>query len=408
MIDWVDDTGDEPTRIRGSLQGNSKRSINAWIEVDAPIHVITMYAEQLLWILTTFRGLSKGKLMESRTTASYSEWDGAVTLHMQPRMLEVTTEAGHSTCWHHTFRRLPVAMDFPIPDPPKGAKGVEVPLAHMVVLSQVEYPVQYLNSFVLKGSKTALLPIDYWEDPVAPGAFIVQWHLVKAGPKSRQLSMEEVHAVSEKLKLGPRFDDSTCFNMDYEDDQDSDEEGEDVGYFELSQSYSGRSYSDASMTSDSVSNQGPLTVNASMIDPRIRLYNDLVDAVANVDNRHFLGQDRTGRLYQEALIHLGTSDADTRNIASFEDSPASNVKVLKRGIVWKRNIDIGITLGVPGVPIGLGFTAGFEREGQLRLRIENEDIQRIEKACQNLSILYDTDRRVAWLVPEMCAIMHLM
>ncbi|KAI7778935.1 hypothetical protein LA080_001541 [Diaporthe eres] len=68
------------------------------------------------------------------------------------------------TCWNRSFRHFNVVTSFPIPPRPVGFIGLEVPLWLVSDLAQIEYMLPFLDAFVLKGQRTALIPVKYNRD----------------------------------------------------------------------------------------------------------------------------------------------------------------------------------------------------------------------------------------------------
>ena len=56
------------------------------------------------------------------------------------------------------FQSFVIAIGFPIPNR-EHQKGIELPLELMLTLGRVRYPVDCLESVVLKGHSTALIPM---------------------------------------------------------------------------------------------------------------------------------------------------------------------------------------------------------------------------------------------------------
>jgi hypothetical protein len=126
---------------------------------------------------------------------------------------------------------------------------------------------------------------------------------------------------------------------------------------------------------------------------------DSVESPVSEKNRHFLG------LYRDARIHLGTADSKPQEIQTVlgdegSEDPSTRIK-------WSRTFGISASLGAPH--INLGGSTSFELS---KWSITSSDLGPIEtqvgKACENLSVLYDTQRKVGWMVPEIYIIFHLM
>ncbi|KAG9228055.1 hypothetical protein BJ875DRAFT_271714 [Amylocarpus encephaloides] len=115
-------------------------------------------------------------------------------------------------------------------------------------------------------------------------------------------------------------------------------------------------------------------------------------------NRHFLG------LYSDSRIHLGTAVSNTQALKSAPDGELYN---LPRHIVWSRSVNVSASLGVSHAGAGVSSPWQFSKD-TLTSTNPGPIKTQVSDACQNLSVLYETDRKVGWMVPEICVIFHLM
>jgi hypothetical protein len=74
-------------------------------------------------------------------------------------------------CWHHLFKNIVLADQFPIPKREKGV-GLELSPMLMTTLAGTVMAVEFQGGSILKGLSTALIPIEEFESGKA-----IQWHL---------------------------------------------------------------------------------------------------------------------------------------------------------------------------------------------------------------------------------------
>jgi hypothetical protein len=119
--------------------------------------------------------------------------------------------------------------------------------------------------------------------------------------------------------------------------------------------------------------------------------------------RHFLG------LYRDARICAGTADSQAELVATTVAYDCVQEKT-KWPIEWSRAINFSVGGSVGGVSLGLstGFRIRSHKERQLRFTYNPDLQQYLEDARTKLVILYNVQTKVAWLLPQIHVIMHLV
>ncbi|KFX90066.1 hypothetical protein V490_06669 [Pseudogymnoascus sp. VKM F-3557] len=319
------------------------KSYLATLQVTGTLDDIISITMQLSWMAAVFRKPSEEGLAVSRAKVEYnshqeltsvSDKDNYRGFTIRSHGLEnVTIQNDRGSCWNPIFHAFVIADGFGIPSRSDAFSGIELPLYLLAALAQLDYPLQYLDSFVLKGRKSAAIPVSSCD--TEEGHQWIQWHLIQSNDGS-DLSMEVVHMKAEECELV----------------------------------------------------QSPISFESS------------INRLDHDRNRHFLG------LYQSAAICLGTQDSHAENI---RDGIARLAKDSK--IRWLRTISPSFSIALPGI-ISVGAATPFEvrlpNSARRRYSVALEIEEQMMQAFRNLTILYDTNRRIAWLVPEIYAILHLI
>ncbi|KFY85790.1 hypothetical protein V498_07664 [Pseudogymnoascus sp. VKM F-4517 (FW-2822)] len=192
--------------------GSSKTRHNsdvAIVRISGTPDEIASTAMQLTWMATVFRKPSEEGLVVSRAKMEYIGYQEATgnseeksyrgfTIKLQS-LNPVGGNNDRGGCWNPIFRSFVIADGFQIPSRPQLFSGIELPLSLLAVLAQVDYPLQYLDSCVLKGRKSAVVPVSSFD--TIDGRWI-QWHLIQSDNES-DLSMEVVHRKAEECELVP-------------------------------------------------------------------------------------------------------------------------------------------------------------------------------------------------------------
>jgi hypothetical protein len=284
--------------------------------------------------------------MTSRAVVRYS--DEIFSFKLRP--LEEVSEKGEASCWHDILRRCVLAVDFPFPSRLKSMLGVELPLGLLLSISGVDYPIPHINSFYMKGQTSAIIPVrrEYEQrgDHTKHSTVSnIQWHFIQASDGG-MLSTGHIHKAIANLEM-------VAYNPSQDDASD---------------------------------------------------YDQLVDNVVTEDARHFLG------LYGASFVNVGASTSNVNFLQNARDDKKVLLWLPKRKFVWKKVISPSISFVFPG--FGLGVSTTYEvvprEDGTLEVVIPEVDLVNLRHSVKSLTIIFDTNRRVAWLVPEICAILHLM
>jgi len=130
----------------------------------------------------------------------------------------------------------------------------------------------------------------------------------------------------------------------------------------------------------------------------------LVYNMVSESNRHFLG------MYESAELHVGTNGARVDLITNTTRN-TNKVKPLEQSrILWMRNLSPSIGFSFP--PVSLGLSTNFNMQGgttsPIAFQIPRTVEAKLDISVSRLMMLYDAPRRIAWIVPEICAILHLI
>lgn len=331
-------------------------------------------ALQIAWILSTFRNPLGGRdkqaiLALSSAVVAYcgiqkvSETgdDNESACHLftfELQDLQPVKAEDVASCWNHMFRTLVVASGFPIPSRPNSLqplRGIELPISLMVTLAQLDYSLPFLNSFVLKGLTAAAVP-RFDNGSRKDKQYCVQWHLIQTCDNS-DLSME---CVVEKLG------DLDVLAIKYADME---------------------SESDEKAAFKTKRNKVEFSFQSS------------VEPIVSENNRHFLG------LYTNARVRLGTQESNIENIHG-----ASGLRRPATRLVWTKTITTGVSSAIPHTPFGISISTSWSFARATAQYFERDTLlqTKITRASRRIALVYDTGRKIAWLVPEVSAILHLI
>ncbi|KAL8386828.1 hypothetical protein RB595_010358 [Gaeumannomyces hyphopodioides] len=322
----------------------------------------------LLWIVSAFRKphLQEGKLVLAylRAGATFEEESGSdgdtaedevdrchridIKLQKLEPVRDRSWITGAADCWHHIFRAF-VVVNCTVRPRLAQLSGIELPLDLMMRLAGTEYILPFLNSFVLRGPKAVIVPLLSLVDH--DGGMCIQWHLVDNRDESNkddELGMEDVlRRVGSTRLLALK--------------------------------------------------ESPELKESSVLDEGARAR--FRDTVASPKHRHFLG------LYPAVEIHLGCNGSNAWDARP----PAKELNAPPRRILWGGAVTTGVSYGVPGL---FGLTAGtswiLSRTQELRAEESNNIEVVVSNACQRSSVLYDTTKKTAWLVPEAAVMLHMI
>ncbi|KAH0597672.1 hypothetical protein MHUMG1_05052 [Metarhizium humberi] len=139
-------------------------------------------ALELAWILAAFKGGPDRGLSYSTAEipSNPPENNASSDFHIIQYDAKDENFEDEHRCWRQLFTGHNVAVRFPVPPRPKGARGIEMPYSLMTKLVGVggSSPIPYGPGFVLRGPKGELLPICSYQNPgdIAETKAL-QWHL---------------------------------------------------------------------------------------------------------------------------------------------------------------------------------------------------------------------------------------
>ncbi|KAH6970405.1 hypothetical protein BKA56DRAFT_596227 [Ilyonectria sp. MPI-CAGE-AT-0026] len=331
---------------------NATTTMEAWVNNESSVKIlvsgtageIAVIALQLCWMTASFRrplehlSVSEAEAMHRGIqqiptrlgeVENHSCFDIRLRSH---KKMASSVASSVASCWKSTFRGFVVAYGFPTPPRPKGFSGIQLPFSLLQTLAEVDYPLQYRDTFVLKGKKSALLPVFSDESNAISS---IQWHFIESQTDG-DLTMNELDRAAGARKL-------------------------------------------------------------------LRNRESLVRSVRFVTgaDRHFLG------LYQRAGIHVGTRDSDVDNIRSTAQLPGVSI-ARGKPFTWLRMISPSISFPAPFISFGISTTFQLPRSSRMRLDHNRNLNQLIRQSCRNLALLYNVQTHTAWLLPEVCVILHMM
>lgn len=296
---------------------------------------VTSTLRLLIWVSGAIRDLKEKAVLYSPAILYHKDSSHRFTIEW--RVSELRRPEGTpnqvGTCWNRSFRHFNVATSFPIPPRPVGFIGLEAPLGLVSDLAQIEYMLPYLDAFVLKGQRTALIPLSYNTD-ASQKVTEVQWHLIESS--NDHLSMNTVDGFNPS----------------------------NLGCFEAHADYN--------------------------------------SVLKSEDIRHFVG------LYEGASLHVGAGDCSSRGVRPVDDETDGVTRPFKWFLGWQRNLTLSSSISIPGGSIGASTSFMPVRKSALTLDVPRDLGSLVGSACKNLTLLYDISTKTAWLVPEICAIFHLL
>lgn len=147
--------------------------------------LIAKLISELSWIVATFKTPGDTSPSFTKAKLEHNPFQEDYELCFRITHDEAPAEFSNSskgTCWHSLFSGTNVAVGFPVPVPPDGMLGLELPLTLMADLAGVSYPVRYKKGLVLKGYNNALIPIHAeFRSGLSKSTKSLQWHLYSGG-----------------------------------------------------------------------------------------------------------------------------------------------------------------------------------------------------------------------------------
>ncbi|QYT03178.1 hypothetical protein H0G86_010147 [Trichoderma simmonsii] len=140
--------------------------------------------------------------------------------------------------------------------------------------------------------------------------------------------------------------------------------------------------------------------NPNLVPVKTKLSQIEFSTVAWQEKRHFLG------LYENSRIRIGTNESKNDEIAYVNYGSEMKRRYLRLPVEWNRGINFSIGAGGSGVQTGIRIPSKQERE--LKVKSEHTQHKIINATQRNSTILYDTTTRIAWMLPQICVVMHLV
>ncbi|KAK4061997.1 uncharacterized protein Triagg1_10160 [Trichoderma aggressivum f. europaeum] len=159
---------------------------------------LTELARAFTWLCCAIRPAQSGNIcLSTFQFCLYTRRDSPDSVIIEVQLLPLREANNRKSCWRDLFTNAIIALDAPISDRSRFReiggnrrdfsipKGLDIPFDIMVNLAAVNYPFEYEDGIVLKGSATLLAATAAWETH-AGTAF--QWHLVSDGGNGISLS----------------------------------------------------------------------------------------------------------------------------------------------------------------------------------------------------------------------------
>lgn len=130
-----------------------------------------------------------------------------------------------------------------------------------------------------------------------------------------------------------------------------------------------------------------------------------ISGIVSEDNRHILG------MYDVSAIDFGTKSWQDQKFSTYLRS--GHVKSQGQGwsFGWQRSISLtasGSVLGFASFGASTAFIPRLSRTLVKRLDGDLTLTELVDHACKELTVVYDTWAKLAWLLPEICVIFQLM
>ena len=151
------------------------------------------FAHQICWLSACFRSASRPGISCSSVFIR-AAFPGSIHISLADLQPVQNAESELEHCWHQMFQSFVIAIGFPIPNR-EHQKGIELPLELMLTLGRVRYPVDCLESVVLKGHSTALIPMSQTQESI-------QWHFESRKDRTEPIELETVENISQTALKG--------------------------------------------------------------------------------------------------------------------------------------------------------------------------------------------------------------
>lgn len=306
-----------------------------------------------MWLAAVCRPPEQGSVHASSTAFEKVDVDRFVirTEPLRPLPLPGSTNSV-GCCWLNMFDGgYVLAQGFPVP-PRKIGRGIELPLDMMVEQAMTYHTISDRGSIILKGSHTALVPILVDGIETLDQAEEVQWHLIGKKPKLVHVTFADESKRSE-------------------------------GYY---------------LTDVEFSAEDP-DLSWEAIDQRALKMLPVKSIQEFSGKRSFVGH------FPKAQILLGTKES------GFEKIERSNAKPVKGSVMkfGQASIALGTNFSTAGI---INMTGGITFR---RTRYDNTPKQvpaligdQLRNRRNRPHIVYDVEKKIAWMIPEACLILYLM
>jgi hypothetical protein len=120
--------------------------------------------------------------------------------------------------------------------------------------------------------------------------------------------------------------------------------------------------------------------------------------------RHFLW------LYQDTRTCIGTNSSQADVVMPIRISSDLRERNLRSLGEWSRTVSVSLGLGTHGVSSGAStsFQIRKRKEREMRLNLETIRRQVINATKSNSTLLYDVQTKIAWMLPQIFVVMHLV
>ncbi|KAK5042866.1 hypothetical protein LTR84_012431 [Exophiala bonariae] len=332
--------------VTASPNGSEKSTFQVEAERDCLVEV----CECLSWLAAVCRPPEPSSIHAS--SATFKKVDvNYFTIRMEPlRPLPPSGSlASIGCCWLNMFNGgYVLARGFPVPRR-KSSRGIELPLDMMVEQAMTYHTISHRGSIILKGSNTALVPISVDGIGTLDQAEEVQWHLIGKKPKLVHVDLN----VTE-------------------------------GYYLTDAEFS---TGDPDLCWEAIDQRGLKTLAVNSL-------------------QGFSGKRQFVGYFPRAQNLLGTKES------GYEKVERSDAKLVKGTVIkfdQAINVTVGTNFGTAGI-VSLAFSERIRRTKydntpkQIPAFIGDQLRNRENKA----HILYDVEKKTAWMIPEACIILYLM
>jgi hypothetical protein len=153
-------------------------------------------AEACIWLATTCRE-HKGKTDPARCLPRLDEDSLEMSVEYEPVTSDKVFTKG--SCWLAMLGNSVIASGYPIPMRADGGnqKGLEASIGVLVALSQANWATNFQGKFMLKGLRSALVPVGEDESSIT-------WHFLDTKDSNRRMTYNEAYeiAINSNVTIG--------------------------------------------------------------------------------------------------------------------------------------------------------------------------------------------------------------